>query len=99
MYVTILGKRWRLRFCRFEDTTQLGECDSPDTTRKEIRIRHDLRGKQKLDTLLHELRHAADWGQSEQFVADEATQVANILWRLGLRWQDETTEQTAEPFP
>lgn len=35
--------------------------------------------------MLHEMRHAADWGQSEEFVSREAKDVARILWRLGWR--------------
>tara|TARA_B100000519_G_scaffold161395_1_gene143850 strand:- start:13033 stop:13305 length:273 start_codon:yes stop_codon:yes gene_type:complete len=89
MNVTIHGKRWRIRFCKFEDASQLGECDSPDTPRKEIRIRDDLRSEEKLRILIHELRHAADWGQSEQYICDESNAIAACLWKLGLRWQNE----------
>ncbi len=92
MMVTIHGKRWRIKFCKLNEAT-LGECDSPDTPKKEIRIREDLKGQQKLDTLCHEIFHAVDyWRNSEEFVDGTGTALATILWRLGLRWSDENEE-------
>ena len=88
MQITIHGKRWRLRFCKLDGET-FGECDSPDTPRKEMRIEEDLTGQKKLDTLLHELRHAASWHVAEEVIELEASAIAACLWKLGLRWQDE----------
>ena len=83
MIVRILGRRWRLVFDRLRDSR--GDCDSPTTPSKSIRIDSRLRGERELEVILHECRHAADWGQSEEYVTEEARDVARILWRLGYR--------------
>ena len=88
MHVTIHGKRWRLRFCKLDGET-LGECNSPDTPRKEIRIDESLTGQKKLDTLIHELRHAASWHVDEDAIDVESSAITACLWKLGLRWQNE----------
>lgn len=83
MIVSILGKRWRVRFCRL--TSISGDCSSPTDVNKEIRIDNRLKGEEQLEILIHEFRHAADWGRDESFVAREAKDLARMLWRLGYR--------------
>lgn len=65
-----------------------GDCQPPKTAAKEIRISAQVRGELLLDTLVHELLHAAGWNLSEEFVAEFASDVARVLWRLGLRFAD-----------
>jgi len=36
-------------------------------------------------TLLHECLHASDWNKSEKVVDRTATDIGNLLWRLGYR--------------
>ena len=83
MQVRILGKLWSLRFVPLR--LFRGDCDAPSTPRKEIRIHSGLTGEERLEVILHELRHAADWSRDEQFIAAEARDMARILWRLGYR--------------
>ena len=83
MIVHLMGKRWRFRFERLRGNP--GDCDSPTTPSKSIRVDSRLRGERELEVILHECRHAADWGQSEEYVAEESRDVARILWRLGYR--------------
>jgi hypothetical protein len=86
MFITIMGKRWKLRFCRM---THEGECDSPEHTGKEIRINRKLRGRDRLECLIHEMLHAGNWHhRSEEAVTQEAHDLATILWRLGYRGAD-----------
>ena len=84
MHVTILGKRWKLRFTKLPRRTD-GECDSPDDTGKEIRIRKTLGEADTLETIIHEALHAADWHKDEAWVEQVAADVARILWKLGYR--------------
>lgn len=87
MHITILGKRWELRFVDGRTMPDaLGACEPPDSTRKEIRIRKNLKGKELLDVTIHECLHAADWSKDEEdWVAPVATDIAAVLWRMGYR--------------
>ncbi len=80
MQVTIRGKRWNLRFCRMADP---GDCDGPHIKGREIRINQKLRGRARLDTIIHEVLHAAHWDLGEEAVEATATDLARILHRLG----------------
>ena len=60
-------------------------CDPPNEPGKRIRIRQGLKGERELDTLIHELMHAAHWDLDEQAVNDTAEDIARVLWRLGYR--------------
>lgn len=82
MLVTIGGKRWRLVF---EGTPRdaNGACEHPDKVGKKIRIRRTLRGELRLETIIHEVLHAADWTKDEEWVGQIATDLARILTRLG----------------
>jgi len=82
--VTILGRRWNLRFAHLKPP-ELGKCDSPNKKGKEIVIDSRLSGELELDTIIHECRHAASWPISEEFIEEEASDLARILWRLGYR--------------
>ena len=83
MFVNVLGKRWKLRFAalRLDD----GRCDPPDGSAKEIVVDSKLVGRERLDTLIHEMLHAANWHLDEEFVTRCASDMAKVLWRLGYR--------------
>ena len=92
MMVTILGKRWRLRFTPFRGVkgpADHGECDHPEKPRKEIRINQRLTGRHRLEAIIHECRHAADWSRDEEYVEQESHDLARLLWRLGYRMPDD----------
>lgn len=88
MFVTILGKRWRLRFTPLK--VKDGSCDPPDGSAKEIVVESRLKGRGKLDVLIHEMLHAANWHLDEAFVAQCASDMARVLWRLGYRCESES---------
>ncbi len=92
MIVSILGKRWRLRFVPLK--TARGDCSAPSDTNKEIRIHSTLTGEERLEILIHEFRHAADWGRDEDFVAREPRDMARMLWRLGYRTKQDLSGET-----
>lgn len=83
MTVNILGRRWRLRFCRLEKN--YGDCDPPGQPNKEIRISSRIGGQHELEILLHEMLHAAGWHIDEEFVGRSAADMARVLYRLGYR--------------
>lgn len=79
------GKRWRVRICRLPKGTD-GECDPPDTPKKEIRISDRLSGVDLLDTIIHEVKHARNWhDHDEDYVAKSATEDARLLYGMGYR--------------
>ena len=87
MIVSILGKRWKLSFRPLRDCR--GICDAPTAPRKAIRIDTRLKDEERLEVIIHECLHAADWTKDEEFIEAEARDIAKILWRLGYRKQGE----------
>ena len=88
IFVNVVGKRWGFRFVPAPDKDDKecrGYCESPDKKNKEIVIKENLPPKEELDTILHELLHAADWSKDEEWVEQVGTDIAKILWRLGWR--------------
>jgi hypothetical protein len=83
MHVLLCGKKWRLRFAPLRNVR--GDCDPPHASRKEIRIASGQSQIDELDTCLHEFLHAIDWQRDEAHVAEAATDIARILYRLGWR--------------
>lgn len=86
--VTILGKQWEMCWRKRLPSVGRGkvchgECDSPDTPGKQIRIRAGLSDEEHLDVLIHEMLHAAAWHIREDLVDQFATDVAAVLVRLG----------------
>ncbi len=83
MKVRILNHFWNLRFA--PNMANRGDCDTPATANKEIRISSSLKGEERLEVVLHELVHAAGWHIDEEFVEQFARDAARVLWRLGYR--------------
>lgn len=52
---------------------------------KTIRIADNLRGKELMDTVIHEMLHAADYYKDEEWVEKVASDITRLLWRLGFR--------------
>lgn len=79
MRIMLLGRAWNLSFVRLRGIK--GDCSPPDRPRKRIRIHGPLRGKLFLDTLIHEMLHAADWSKDEEWVNQIATDMAEVIMR------------------
>jgi hypothetical protein len=62
-----------------------GHCDHPKKTDKEIKISTDLTEEAELETVCHELIHAACWFFDEEFVHEFGHDIGKVLWRLGYR--------------
>ena len=82
MRIKVGNKYWNLIFTELDEETG-GECDSPDTNGKEIRIATDIKNQDELEVIIHELLHAADWSKDEEWVEVIADDIARILWKLG----------------
>lgn len=85
MRVRILGKQWTI-----QDGVKLpdgvyGDCDPPETPRRKIRLRKGMSERRRLEVLLHECLHAADWHKDEAWVGEVARDLAIILGRAGYR--------------
>lgn len=79
---TIMTKRMK----RFD-----GLCDHPTTPGREIWIHSSLKAEDMLDTIIHELLHAALPDLKEETVLEIGTDMARVLWDLGYRaeWDEE----------
>lgn len=97
MRIRILGKAWTLSFVAYVGGKRTkrgpgkfgdyGQCDDPDSAgTKRIRIREDLRGELLLDTIIHEMLHAANWHIDEDHVNRLATDMARTIMRKAV-WE------------
>ena len=89
MRIKVGNKYWNLVFIELDENTG-GECDSPDTKGKEIRISTDLQREEELEVVIHELLYASDWSKDEEWVEEIAQDISNVLMRLG--WKKDGTK-------
>jgi len=62
-----------------------GLCDPPAVKNPEIVIDDRLRGKELLNTYIHETIHALKWNLTEDQVTQMADDLSQLLWDLGYR--------------
>lgn len=58
--------------------------------RERVLIDDRLRGRARLETIIHEALHALNPTHSEEHVTQQASDIAKILWFLGYRPNTET---------
>lgn len=85
--VTIRGSRYnfvvkKLRVAR-------GLTEHPSTKHKTVYIDSRERGKELLATLIDEFIHCAMWEIQNDVVDEISDDIANALWRCGLRFREE----------
>jgi hypothetical protein len=94
LITTIFGKRWRVRFVPASELPKPrdrdGDCVVPETPAdkvpcREIRIYDKLRGREMLETLIHEVGHATWPEKREEWIEHHAADLARFLWRIGYR--------------
>lgn len=87
MNLTFAGKRWKLEFTALPISydNPLGMTQDPTTKGRRIFIKAGQAPKRELDTLVHEAIHALGWWLDEEYVAKWATDITNMLWKLGFR--------------
>ena len=96
MYVKILGKRWHLKFVpKSRARGWFGLCSHPDTPQRTITVEAGHVQSVELEVTIHECLHAASFPLSEEFVTEFAADVSRILFRLGWRKTDGSTDSEA----
>lgn len=86
MRIKILNKVWTLaREVLDRRKEGWAKCDSPDTIGKRIVIDSRAKGRDELETYIHEMLHAADWWKDEYWIENVAHDIARVLTRLGYR--------------
>ena len=80
-FIKIRGQRWKLRFVpNLGD--KAGECDYGARV---LRIALGQPQEEELDTVVHEILHAAYPDIEEAAVGETGEAIAKVLWRLGWR--------------
>lgn len=82
MRITIRGVKWWLRESTKKMQSCWGWCDIDKAT---ITLCRSLRGRKRLDILVHELLHAEFPDLDESVVKQAGTDIANVLWKQGYR--------------
>lgn len=86
-WIYLGGLRWRFRFVRSNEipNDRWADCSPPEDPKRQIRVRESLRGKSKLEIILHEALHAQWPEDSEDTVSRHGKELAELLWKLGYR--------------
>lgn len=85
MRLDIRGRRWNLEVVdRLPDASH-GDIDPYDRPGKQIRVARMQTPLDALDTVLHELLHAAYPDLCEEAITEGATDIARAMYRLGCR--------------
>lgn len=80
------GRTWRVQFVEARAMGKAwGLCDHPPGRHPTISIRRSLKEPAMLDTLVHEVLHAARPELDEEAVDSTATAIAKALYRAGWR--------------
>ena len=82
--IKIGGKYWTLTSARIPGFDGLAE-NNPKTPNKHIWINENTKGKDLLDTIIHEFSHCFEPRWKEDTVLQFGTELAEVLWKLGYR--------------
>jgi hypothetical protein len=85
--ITIAGKYWTLTSADIPGFDGLAE-NSPNVKNKHIWINRNTKGKDLLDTVIHEVVHCFEPRWDEHTVLQFGSELAEILWKLGYRSED-----------
>jgi hypothetical protein len=76
-FIVLIGKKWLLRFVY--NLSGHGDCDPPWRRGKQIRISNKLRGKDLLETIIHECTHGSFWMLDESYVTEFSHDLTKII--------------------
>ena len=87
-------KWWKVDFVGSDEISRgsWGEADWPTVRNPKIVIYANQDEKNLIDTTIHELLHAIRPELSEEAVAETATLLANGLWKMGCRLQQDKSD-------
>jgi hypothetical protein len=84
--VRIRDRVWRVRFMPARHMgNDWGRCYHPSRRNPLIEVRRSLRGRNLIDTIIHELLHAQHPEMTEEAVDTTACMVARALYAAGCR--------------
>lgn len=83
--INIRRKRWTLFSHEQSGRNTFGECDPVNAPSKQISVKPNVLGVAALDTLIHEMLHAAMPDITEDAIYETASDIARVLWALGYR--------------
>lgn len=85
--IKILGRQWLLKFTTYPELGLKtdGECDSPETPGRKIRIDSTLEPERLHEVIIHECLHGAFWWLDEKFVEEFAADLSRILLDADVR--------------
>jgi hypothetical protein len=86
------GKRFKLEVKELANAR--GRTEPPGTKNRKVYIDSREKGKELLATLIDELIHCAVWDLENDAVDEISDDMANVLWRAGLRFVDEAQENS-----
>jgi hypothetical protein len=87
--ITIRGRRYNFVVARLKNAR--GLTDHPKTKNKTVFIDEREKGKKLLATLVDEFIHCALWDLRNDEVDRISDDIADALWRCGLRFKHEET--------
>lgn len=76
--VKVLGRYWGMIFGG-TGPNEDGRCDAPEIPNRRICLRKSLRGDDLLETVIHEVVHAAAFHVDEEYVTEFAADLTRIL--------------------
>lgn len=85
--ITMRGKRYKFVVKKLKQIR--GMTEHPGTVNKTVYIDSRETGKELLATLIDELIHCAVWEIENGIVDEISDDMADVLWRCGLRFTDE----------
>ena len=85
--VTIRGKRYNFVVKKLKQGR--GMTEHPATKNKTVYVDSRERGKDLLATLIDEFIHCAMWEIENEVVDEISDDIADALWRCGVRFADE----------
>ena len=90
-WIYLGGIRWRFRFVRSSEipNDRWADCSHPSDPKRQLRIRQVLKGKIRLETILHEALHAQWPDDTEEKIALSGKELAALLWKCGYRQIEE----------
>ncbi len=87
---------WTVLFAKSVGKDFVGECNH---SQKTIRVLRSLRGRDRMDTLIHEMLHAVLPDEEELWVNSVASDMSQVLWEYGYRNVKEAKPKSSKQSP
>jgi len=89
---TFRGRRYKVAFADPGGDCD-GLCGAPLPNQKVILIAPHLRGKKRLQVILHECQHACQWDLDEEAIDEISSDITELIWLLGYRMPDDKEDR------